>query len=248
MSHWGITAKNEEQKAAIRILTNDKPYTFLTGRAGTGKTLITQAVGLERTLEEHDFRRLVYTRLQVQLGKEQGFLTGDIDAKTYPFVRPFLDNLEVMSGTAKEQVFRYLAAGDDKRGEKNKKVFFDPIQTMRGGSFHHSYLMIDEAQNLDEQTICGIATRLAEGSKMIFLGNFSQIDDAGTRKPERNGLYKLLEGLYREDPEKEYFDHINLTKVERHPAVDLIERILRDNTMDERFDALERRGTPYGSA
>lgn len=238
MAFWGISAKNAAQKAAAQILLNDKPFVFLTGRAGTGKTLIAEAVGLHRVIEERDFQKLIYTRLQTQMGEAQGFLPGNIDEKTYPFIRPFLDNLEVMSGKQKEQVLQYITAGD----EKKRKVFFDPIQTMRGGSFHNSYLMIDEAQNLDLGTISGIATRLAAGSKMIFLGNFSQVDEVRVRKPERNGLYYLLDGLYREDPGQQYFDHINFTQVERHPAIDLVERILRDKTMDERFATLEERG------
>jgi predicted ribonuclease YlaK len=236
MSFWGISSRNIGQKRAMQALINDKPFAFLTGPAGTGKTLITQAVGLHRMYDDKKFRKLVYTRLQVQLGAEQGFLPGNIDEKTYPFVRPFLDNLEVMSDKSKA-IIEYLMSGT---GDK-RQVFFDPIQTMRGGSFHHSFLIVDESQNIDVATIHAIATRLAEGSKIIFLGNFAQIDTPKLRSAKQNGLYQLLNGLYEKNAH-EYFDHINLTDVERHPAVQLVESILRDHTMPVEFEALETRG------
>jgi predicted ribonuclease YlaK len=235
MTCWGITARNEAQKVAIRALLNDKPYAFLTGPAGTGKSLVAQAVGLERTVERKDFAKLVYTRLQAQLGMEIGHLPGDINEKTYPFVRPFLDNLEAMSPESK-QIVQYLMAGGDKA-----RVFFDPIQTMRGGSFHRSYIIVDEAQNLDVGTIHAVATRLATGSKMVFCGNFAQIDTPKLRKPETNGLYRLLSGLYERNAH-DYFDHINLTEVERHLAIAIVEDILRNHEMAPEFAELEARG------
>lgn len=235
MTCWGVTARNEAQKVAIRALLNDKPYAFLTGPAGSGKSLVAQAVGLERTVERKDFGKLVYTRLQAQLGMEIGHLPGDINEKTYPFVRPFLDNLEVMSDESK-QIVQYLMAGGDKA-----RVFFDPIQTMRGGSFHRSYIIVDEAQNLDVATIHAVATRLATDSKMVFCGNFAQIDTPKLRKPETNGLYRLLSGLYERNAH-DYFDHVNLTEVERHPAIAIVEDILRNHEMAPEFAELEARG------
>lgn len=241
MASFGISARNHEQKVAIQHLYNNKPFLFLTGKAGTGKTLITQAVGLERTIENRDFSKLVYTRLQVQLGEHLGYLSGDINEKTYPFIAPFMDNLEVMSDKAKN-IVEYFALSNGKN-DKRTKVFFDPIQTLRGRSMLNAFVMVDEAQNLDIHTIAAIATRPAFGTKVVFLGNFAQTDQPKLRKPESNGLYKLLDGLYKEDPNFEYFDHVNLTLEERHPAVSLVEKILRDNDVDPRFEELERRGT-----
>jgi predicted ribonuclease YlaK len=112
---------------------------------------------------------------------------------------------------------------------------------MRGGSFHQSFIMVDEAQNLEVATIAAIATRLAEGSKMVFLGNFSQIDNYKLRVPEKNGLFRLLDGLY-EGGYNDVFEHVNLTTVERHKAVYVVEKILRDHEMNETFAELEARG------
>jgi predicted ribonuclease YlaK len=235
MTCWGVTARNEAQKVAIRALLNDKPYAFLTGPAGTGKSLVAQAVGLERTVERKDFGKLVYTRLQAQLGMDIGALPGDISEKTQPFMRPFFDNLEAMSDESK-QIVQYLMTGGDKA-----KIVFDAIQTMRGGTMHHTFMIIDEAQNLDVATMHGVATRLGKRSKFVFCGNFAQIDTPKLRKPETNGLYRLLSGLYKRNAH-DYFDHVNLTEVERHPAIAIVEDILRNHEMAPEFAELEARG------
>lgn len=238
MAFFGVSARNSGQKRAMQALVNDKPYLFITGPAGGGKTLIAQAVGLEHVVEEKRYRKLIYTRLQAQLGKELGFLPGDINEKTYPFIRPFLDNLDAMSDNAK-QIVSYLMAGGDK-----SKIFFDPIQTMRGGTFHHTFFLGDEIQNLDVGTMHGVATRLGEGTKMVFCGNFAQVDTPSLRNPKSNGMYQLLNGLYAEGAHH-IFDHVNLTEVERHPAIGIVEDILRNNEMAPEFAALEARGNEY---
>ena len=238
MAFYGIAARNNGQRDAIHALLNDKPFAFITGPAGTGKTLVVEAVGLHRTVEERDYRKLVYTRLQIQLGKDTGFLPGDIDDKTYPFLRPFIDNLDVMTPAAK-QTFNYLTSGDDSK----RRIFFDPIQTLRGGTFHDAFVIVDETQNLDAATMHGVATRLGERTKMVFCGNFAQIDDSRLRSPQNNGMYRLLKGLYDADAH-DIFDHVNLTQVERHRAVGIVEDILRNHDMPAEFVELEAMGTP----
>ena len=236
IAFFGITAKNDEQKALMQALINDKPFTFVTGPAGCGKTLISQAVGLEQVIEDMRYRKVIYTRMQTQVGENLGALPGDVDEKTYPFIAPFMDNLEVMSDDYGE-IRSYITQGS----EDKRKVFFDPIQTIRGRSLNHTYLLTDESQNLDINTIAAIATRPGLNAKFVFTGNFSQIDTKKLRTPEANGLYQLLNGFYEHNAHH-YFDHINLTEVHRHPVVSLVERILRTQDVDERFLALEARG------
>lgn len=236
MAFFGITARNSEQKAAMQALINDKPFTFLTGPAGSGKTLVAQAVGLERTIETHSFRKLIYTRLQTQVGMDVGALPGDLNEKTYPFVAPFMDNLEVMSGKHNE-IRRYLTEGD----EDKRKVFFDSIQTIRGRSLNFTYVMFDEIQNVDIHTMAALATRPGMNAKFVFLGNFSQIDTPKLRSTRTNGLYQLLNGLYEREA-YEYFDHVNLTETQCHPVVEVVEDILRNHEMAPEFEALEARG------
>lgn len=234
MTFWGVASRNDGQKVALQALDSNKPYIFITGPAGGGKTLLTQAVGLHRTVETQTYDSMIYTRLQVQVGMNLGALPGDLNDKSYPFVAPFLDNLNRMGSKNAEL---YLTSGDDKK----RKVFFDSIQTIRGRSFFRRYVIIDESQNLDIQTIHAIATRLDEGSKIIFLGNFAQVDTIKLRKPQNNGLYTFLNGLYERN-EHQYFSHVNLTEIERHTAVAVAESILRDHEMDSEFEELEQRG------
>lgn len=236
MSFFGISSRNDEQKRAMQALINDKPFTFLTGPAGSGKTLVAQAVGLERTIENPVYRKMIYTRLQTQVGMDVGALPGDLNEKTYPFIAPFMDNLEVMSEKSNE-IKRYLTEGD----EDKRKVFFDTIQAIRGRSLNHAFVMYDEIQNVDIHTISALATRPGTNAKFVFLGNFSQIDNPKLRNVSNNGLYKLLNGLY-EKGAHQYFDHINLTETQRHPVVEVVEDILRNHEMPAEFAALEARG------
>ena len=240
MAYFGISAKNEEQKLALRALDNDKPITILTGPSGVGKSLLAQAVGLEKVIETKEFKRFIYTRLQVDVGADRGFLPGSDGERLYPYIAPFLDNLDAMSENSNITDYLLFEGQDD----KNKKVFFDSIQSIRGRSLD-GWIEIDEVQNLDIHTITAIATRLrAENAKLILLGNFSQIDDKKLRNPEQNGFYQLLKGLYEKDPQQEFFDHINMTETHRHPVVELVEDILRnDNNVDPRFYELENKGT-----
>lgn len=236
IAFFGITARDESQKALMQALINDKPFTFVTGPSGCGKTLIAQAVGLERVIEEQCFRKMIYTRMQTQVGENLGALPGDINEKTFPFISPFMDNLEEMSDEA-GLIKQYILAGNDDK----RKIFFDPIQTVRGRSLNHTYLLADETQNLDVFTIAALATRPGINAKFVFVGNFAQIDNAKLRVPEKNGLYRLLKGLYDREAH-EYFDHINLTEVQRHPAVTIVEDILRTHEIPQEFIELEARG------
>lgn len=237
MAFFGVTSRNEAQKYAMQAAINDKPFLFITGPAGGGKTLIPMSVGLERTIESYDYRRMIYTRMQTQVGENLGALPGNIDEKTFPFIAPFMDNLEALSDDA-GVIKRYILEGD----EDKRKIFFDPIQTIRGRSLNHTFLLSDESQNIDVPTMAAIASRIVSGSKFVFVGNFSQIDTPKLRNPKNNGLYQLLNGLY-EQGAYEYFDHVNFTEQQRHPVVDVVERILRtQENIPEEFERLEAKG------
>lgn len=241
MAFFGVTARNEEQKIALQYLNNDKPFTFVSGAAGTGKNMVSQAVGLHNVMNDQVYKKMVYTRMQVQLGEHLGFLTGDINGKTEPFTLPFLDNLDKMDDSEMKLIKQYLF---DEQDDRKKKVFFDPIQTLRGRSLSHTYFMLDEAQSIDTHTMVAIASRIDEGSKFVFVGNFAQIDEPKLRNKEKNGFYQLLKGMYDKDPGQEYFDHIHLQENQRSPVVSMVEDIFKpEEGLNREFVELERRGT-----
>lgn len=235
MEFQGVTAQNIGQVHALKMLTSSKDYAFLTGPAGTGKTLLTGAVGLEQVIKHprDGFKRVIYTRLQVQTGMEVGHLPGDLmEGKTEPFLEGFKDNFKEMDYSLP---FDHLI---------NKKLQFVPIQTMRGRTFPNSFIIVDEAQNLDEDTITTIATRLGMGSKMIFMGNFSQIDDKKgfLKKPENNGFYQLLSRFYETNGGHMHFEHVHLTEIQRSGGAAFVEKMMRNHKLDLRFVDLEERG------
>ena len=237
MSFFGISARNEGQKRLGGACKSRVPIIIGTGRAGTGKSLIAQAVGFDTVFEEKRWGtktgKFVYTRLQVDVGKEVGFLPGDLAEKSNPYFRPFFDNLSLIDKG--DYMKNYITRGN---------IVLDTIQTVRGGTYHDSYLIVDEAQNLDNVTMTAIGTRLALGSKLILLGNFAQIDVPSLRKPENNGFYKLLKGLH-DSGKDDMFIHVHLTKGERGPIADLVESIMvPENEIDQRFVELEEKGLP----
>lgn len=235
MSFFGISARNEGQKRLGAACKSNVPIIIGTGRAGTGKSLIAQAVGFDVVFEEKRWSmktgKFVYTRLQVDVGKPLGFLPGDLGEKSNPYFRPFWDNLNLLDNGS--YMKNYLEKG---------KIVLDTIQTVRGGTYHDSYLIVDECQNLDNATMTAICTRLAMGSKLILLGNFAQIDIPSLNKPENNGFYKLLNGLYASG-RSDMFTHVHLTENERGPIAELVESIMvPEQEINPVFIELENRG------
>lgn len=240
MGYRGINAKNEEQKHLFRALDSNKPFTFVTGPAGTGKTLLSVAYAINRIFDRRAARRVSYLRLQVNAGLDLGFLPGTLAEKNAPYVRPFLDSyLKLEDIPLQPQAFD--GSADPHRADD--RIVFETIQTMRGGTLDRQIMIVDEAQNLDIETITMIATRVGEDTKLIFLGNFAQIDDpkGAYSTPEKNGLYTLLSRMYGEKGER-FFNHVHLDEVLRSPAAAFVERIMREKEMDPVFAALEARG------
>jgi len=173
-SVWGITARNREQNFALNLLMNPEiDFITLLGQAGTGKTLLTLASALMQTLENKVYTEIIMTRVTVPVGEDIGFLPGTEEEKMTPWMGALEDNLDVLNNT------------DDDAGEWGRAATRDLIRSrikvkslnfMRGRTFISKFLIIDEAQNLTPKQMRTLITRAGPGTKVICIGNISQID------------------------------------------------------------------------
>ncbi len=180
---FGVTPKNLGQyflQEALMIPHSSAPLVIIKGPAGTAKTFYTLAVGLQKIMNEKEplYRKILLCRSNVQFDQEIGFLPGSEQEKIAPLLRPVMDNLEI------------LVDSDNKERYKNEKelrgkveflfdsgiITAEAINFIRGRSISHTYLMIDEAQNLTPRQIKGIITRAGKGTKIVLLGDPAQID------------------------------------------------------------------------
>ena len=171
---WSITARNREQNFAMNLLMNpDIDFVTLLGQAGTGKTLLALAAGLEQVLDSKRYNEIIITRATVPVGEDIGFLPGTEEEKMQPWMGAFDDNLEV------------LHRNDDSAGEWGRaatqglirsRIKVKSMNFMRGRTFVSKFLIIDEAQNLTPKQMKTLVTRAGPGTKIICLGNIAQID------------------------------------------------------------------------
>ncbi len=218
---WGITARNKQQQFALDLLLNDDiRLVTLVGKAGTGKTLLALAAGLEKTIEARSFQRLVVSRPVFPMGKDIGFLPGDIEEKLKPWMQPIRDNLDFLVGSS---------GGPGRvKGKKDLQSLFDlgmievePLTYIRGRSMPNQYLIVDEAQNLTPHEIKTIITRAGEGTKVVLTGDPYQIDNPYIDSSS-NGLTYVVERF----KEESIAGHITLVKGERSDLAELAATLL----------------------
>jgi PhoH-like ATPase len=172
-SVWGITARNREQNFALNLLMSDSvDFITILGPAGTGKTLLTLAAALAQTLDKGRFREIIMTRVTVPLGEDIGFLPGTEEEKMEPWMGALMDNLEVLTQSEEGGDWGRAATNDLLRS----RIKIRSLNFMRGRTFLNRFIIIDEAQNLTPKQMKALITRAGPGTKMICLGNISQID------------------------------------------------------------------------
>ncbi|MDW5300096.1 MAG: PhoH family protein, partial [Sedimentibacter sp.] len=179
---FGITPKNLGQyflQEALMETAKKAPLVIIKGTAGTAKTFYSLAVGLAKTLDDNDkeYRRILITRPNVQFDENIGFLPGTEQEKIAPFLRPIIDNLEILMKKNKGEKYQdepALKSKIDKLFESS--IYAEAMNFIRGRTLTHTYLIIDEAQNLTPKQAKGIITRVGEGTKVILLGEPQQID------------------------------------------------------------------------
>ncbi|MCW8812439.1 MAG: PhoH family protein, partial [Chlorobium sp.] len=214
---YGITPRNAEQTFAVDALSNhDIRLVSLTGKAGTGKTLLALASALH---VRKSYRQIFVARPIVPLSnKDIGYLPGDVESKLAPYMTPLWDNLKVIQDQFPET---------DKNHQlidsliKEEKLVIEPLSYIRGRSLQRIFFIVDEAQNLTPHEIKTIITRAGEGSKLVFTGDIYQIDHPYL-DGQSNGLSYLIDRFKGQ----KLYAHINLEKGERSELAELASNLL----------------------
>lgn len=213
---WGIRARNAQQIMALELLLRDDiPLVTLTGRAGTGKTLLTLATGLFQTEDLGEYKKLVVARPIVPVGKDLGFLPGEKQEKLRPWMQPIFDNLEFLFNTKKPGELDAILAGMG-------SIEVEALTYIRGRSIPDQFIIIDEAQNLTKHEVKTILTRVGERSKIVLMGDPDQIDHPYL-DAYNNGLTYVVEKF----KDQQIAGHVKLVKGERSALAQLAADILK---------------------
>lgn len=214
---YGIDPRNAEQTFAIEALSNpDIQLVSLTGKAGTGKTLLALAAALQ---QHKRYKQIFLARPIVPLAnRDLGFLPGDVKEKMDPYMQPLYDNLTVIKHKFSHQSPEFLRINDMM---KEDKLVITPLAYIRGRSLSSIFFIVDEAQNLTPHEIKTIITRAGEGTKMVFTGDIEQIDSPYLDIAS-NGLSYLSDKMKDQD----IFAHVNLIKGERSFLAELASKLL----------------------
>lgn len=215
---WGIFARNKEQLFALELLLDDSvSLVTLDGFAGTGKTLLAIAAGLRKVADEKVYRKLLVSRPIFPLGRDIGFLPGDVEQKLNPWMKPIFDNLELLLSSrderSREPPYAYLL--------DQHIIEVEPLTYIRGRSIPRQYLIVDEAQNLTPHEIKTVLTRAGEGTKVVLTGDPNQIDNPYVDSLS-NGLTYTIERF----KECGVAGHVTLRKGERSQLAELAARLL----------------------
>jgi PhoH-like ATPase len=215
-SIWGIHPRNMEQSFAFDALLNDEMlFVSLVGKAGTGKTLLALAAGLHKTLDEGRFQRLLVSRPIFPMGRDIGYLPGDVEQKLNPWMQPIFDNVEFLLGADKK------AAGRAQELINQGMLNIEPLTYIRGRSIPNQYLIVDESQNLTPHEIKTIVTRAGQGTKVVLTGDSYQIDNPYI-DASNSGLTYSVERFKGQ----RISAHVSLTKGERSELAELAANIL----------------------
>lgn len=214
---YGIDPRNAEQTFAFDALCNpDIQLVSLTGKAGTGKTLLALAAALQ---QHKRYKQIFLARPIVPLAnRDLGFLPGDLKEKMDPYMQPLYDNLTVIKHKFSHQSPEFLRINDMM---KEEKLVITPLAYIRGRSLSSIFFIVDEAQNLTPHEIKTIITRAGEGTKMVFTGDIEQIDSPYLDIAS-NGLSYLSDKMKNQD----IFAHVNLVKGERSFLAELASKLL----------------------
>jgi PhoH-like ATPase len=216
---WGIRPRNKEQSFALDLLLNDEVrLVTIVGKAGTGKTLLAIAAGLQKTMEESIYQKLLVSRPIFPLGRDIGYLPGSVEEKLNPWMQPIFDNVEYLMN---------LSRSEKKSGRGYHELIdlgiieIEPLTYIRGRSIPNQYIIVDEAQNLTPHEVKTIITRVGDGTKIVLTGDPYQIDNPYVDQTN-NGLIHVVNRFKSE----RLAGHITLSKGERSPLAELAANLL----------------------
>lgn len=217
---WGVRALNVEQKFAMDLLLSDEvELVTLVGTAGTGKTLLAMAAGLQRVVEDKRYKKILISRPVIPLGKDIGYLPGTKDEKLRHWMQPIFDNLEFLTHNSDD--------GDEDDSSQidylmeTNKLELEAVTYIRGRSLPRQFMVVDEAQNLTPHEVKTIVSRAGEGTKVVLTGDPYQIDNPYL-DAESNGLTYLVEKFKGQSR----FGHVTLTRSERSNLAALAAKLL----------------------
>lgn len=216
---WGLRARSKEQRFALELLLDpDVSVVALDGRAGTGKTVMAIAAGLEQVVERREYEKLAVYRPLVPVGRaDVGFLPGGLDEKLDPWMSAIHDAIVALTDQRSSNDARRLIDDLTARGQ----LTLESVTFLRGRSLHRQFVVVDEAQNLEPTTLKTILTRIGEGTKVVFTGDTSQID-APYMGESNNALAVLIHAFTNQH----CFGHVTLASCERSEVASLAAELL----------------------
>ena len=215
---WGIHPRNLEQQFAFdALLNNEVNLVSLVGKAGTGKTLLAIAAGLETTISQRFYSRVLVSRPIIPMGRDLGFLPGDVNEKLGPWMQPIFDNIDFLFGSQRAK--NEMTTWDELINQG--LLHIEPLTYIRGRSLPGQYMIVDEAQNLSPHEVKTIITRAGEGTKIVLTGDCEQIDSPYLDSIN-NGLTYCIERCKGED----IVSHTTLTIGERSPLSEMASKLL----------------------
>lgn len=216
---WGVRPRNMEQTFLIDLLLNDDvKLVTIVGKAGTGKTLLAIAAGLQKVTEEAAYQKLLVSRPIFPLGRDIGYLPGDVEQKLNPWMQPIFDNVEYLLN---------LSRSDKKAGRGYHELMdlgiveIEPLTYIRGRSIPNQFIIVDEAQNLTPHEVKTIVTRVGDNTKIVLTGDPFQIDNPYVDSTN-NGLVHVVNRF----KDQKIAGHIVMSKGERSALAELATNLL----------------------
>jgi len=217
---FGIMSRNTEQTLALDLLLDDDVrLVTLTGGAGTGKTLLALAAGMNKVFQEERYDKLLVARPIVPMGKDIGYLPGEKDEKLSAWMQPIFDNLEYLLSTRGSAFQSPESISTEQRLERllaDGKLMLEALTYIRGRSIPNQFMIVDEAQNLTPHEVKTIISRAGEGTKLVLTGDIEQIDNPYLDSAS-NGLSYSIERLKGAG----IVGHVTLRKSERSELASL---------------------------